>query len=119
MGLAGGGKGTPGVSSGALPLLWRFWPLLLVSVLEVEAQTAEDTKPIYIWQTVAMGLAGGGKGTPGVSSGALPLLWRFWPLLLVSVLEVEAQTAEDTKPIYIWQTVQCPMHAIPMLEIIT
>ena len=54
--------------------------------------------------SVAMGLAGGGKGTPGVSSGALPLLWRFWLLLLVSVLEVEAQTAEDTKPIYIWQT---------------
>uniref|UniRef100_A0A8C4ZXL8 Thrombospondin, type I, domain containing 7Aa n=1 Tax=Gadus morhua TaxID=8049 RepID=A0A8C4ZXL8_GADMO len=67
MGLAGGGKGTPGVSSGALPLLWRFWLLLLVSVLEVEAQTAEDTKPIYIWQTGPWGRCMGSECGPGGS----------------------------------------------------
>ncbi|CAL8295635.1 unnamed protein product [Merluccius merluccius] len=70
MGPAGGGKGTPGVSLPLL-LLRRVWLLLLLlplaSVLEVGAQTAEDVKPLYIWQTGPWGRCMGNECGPGGS----------------------------------------------------
>eukprot|EP00064_Thunnus_orientalis_P001108 superscaffoldBa00000070_g1110 len=51
-----------------------------------------------------MGLAGRAMGTLGVSRGApLPSLWRL-ALLFLSIWELDAQTAVETKPLYIWQT---------------
>ncbi|KAM7372761.1 hypothetical protein PAMP_007659 [Pampus punctatissimus] len=54
---------------------------------------------------LAMGLAGRAVGTLGVLRGApLPFPWRL-ALLFLSIWELDAQTAVETKPLYIWQTV--------------
>lgn len=55
-------------------------------------------------RAVAMGLADRSVGMLGVSTGALVLsLWRI-ALLFLPIWELEAQTAVETKPLYIWQT---------------
>lgn len=51
-----------------------------------------------------MGLAGRAVGTFGISRGALlPSLWMI-ALLSLAIWELDAQTAVETKPLYIWQT---------------
>ncbi|TKS88769.1 hypothetical protein D9C73_022800 [Collichthys lucidus] len=55
-------------------------------------------------RAVTMGLAGRAVGMLGVSRGALLFsLWRI-ALLFLSIWELDAQTAVETKPLYIWQT---------------
>ncbi|XP_067467764.1 thrombospondin type-1 domain-containing protein 7A [Thunnus thynnus] len=67
MGLAGRAMGTLGVSRGApLPSLWRL-ALLFLSIWELDAQTAVETKPLYIWQTGPWGRCMGSECGPGGS----------------------------------------------------
>lgn len=79
MGLAGRAVGTLGVSRGApLLSLWRI-ALLLLPIWELDAQTAVETKSVYIWQT--------GTVHPLYSFSTSPLGFRGWgashPLLLL------------------------------------
>ncbi|XP_074542609.1 thrombospondin type-1 domain-containing protein 7A [Halichoeres trimaculatus] len=67
MGLAGRAMGTLGVSGGA-PLfsLCRI-VLLFLFIWELDAQTAVETKPLYIWQTGPWGRCMGSECGPGGS----------------------------------------------------
>lgn len=72
---------------------------------------------------VAMGLAGRAVGALGVLRGApLPCLWRLL-LLFFFIWELDAQTAVETKPMYIWQTGTVhPLFSFPyllLLEMLT
>ncbi|XP_031731663.1 thrombospondin type-1 domain-containing protein 7A isoform X2 [Anarrhichthys ocellatus] len=67
MGLASRAVGTLGVSREAqLPSLWRI-ALLFLSIWEMDAQTAVETKPLYIWQTGPWGRCMGSECGPGGS----------------------------------------------------
>lgn len=57
-----------------------------------------------IYRVRAMGVAGRAIGMQGVLKGA-PLfsLWRL-AMLFFSMWELDAQTAVETRPMYIWQT---------------
>ncbi|XP_044027484.1 thrombospondin type-1 domain-containing protein 7A [Siniperca chuatsi] len=67
MGLASRAMGTLGISRGApLPSLWRI-ALLFLSMWELNAQTAVETKPLYIWQTGPWGRCMGSECGPGGS----------------------------------------------------
>ncbi|CAB1418200.1 unnamed protein product [Pleuronectes platessa] len=61
---------------------------------------------------VAMGLPERALGTPAVLSGApLLSLWRL-ALLFFSIWELNAQTAVENKPLYIWQTAPPRTHTV-------
>ncbi|XP_039676768.1 thrombospondin type-1 domain-containing protein 7A [Perca fluviatilis] len=67
MGLASRAVGMLGVSRGVpLPSLWRI-ALLFLSIWEMDAQTAVETKPLYIWQTGPWGRCMGSECGPGGS----------------------------------------------------
>ncbi|XP_034456122.1 thrombospondin type-1 domain-containing protein 7A [Hippoglossus hippoglossus] len=67
MGLPERAVGTPAVLSGApLPSLWRL-ALLFFSIWELDAQTAVENKPLYIWQTGPWGRCMGSECGPGGS----------------------------------------------------
>ncbi len=96
MGLAGRAMGTLGILRGALlPCLWMI-ALLFLAIWELDAQTAVETKSIYIWQTGTvhplysfitspMGV-GGGRGFLEMPSGCmdvpstatLAVLMKYW-----------------------------------------
>lgn len=65
-----------------------------------------------------MGLAGRAVGMLGVSRGApLLSLWSI-ALLFLFIWELDAQTAVETKPMYIWQTGMVhPVHSFPTLRV--
>ncbi|XP_030267680.1 thrombospondin type-1 domain-containing protein 7A [Sparus aurata] len=67
MGLAGRAVGMLGVSRGApLLSLWSI-ALLFLFIWELDAQTAVETKPMYIWQTGPWGRCMGSECGPGGS----------------------------------------------------
>ncbi|XP_034747291.1 thrombospondin type-1 domain-containing protein 7A isoform X2 [Etheostoma cragini] len=67
MGLASRAVGMLGVSRRVpLPSLWRI-ALLFLSMWEMDAQTAVETKPLYIWQTGPWGRCMGSECGPGGS----------------------------------------------------
>ncbi|XP_053189729.1 thrombospondin type-1 domain-containing protein 7A [Scomber japonicus] len=67
MGLASRNEGTLGVLRGSpFPSLWRL-ALLFLSIWELDAQTAVETKPLYIWQTGPWGRCMGSECGPGGS----------------------------------------------------
>uniref|UniRef100_A0A8C2WQS4 Thrombospondin type-1 domain-containing protein 7A n=1 Tax=Cyclopterus lumpus TaxID=8103 RepID=A0A8C2WQS4_CYCLU len=67
MGLASRAVGMLGVSREAqLPSLWRI-ALLFLSIWEMDAQIAVETKPMYIWQTGPWGRCMGSECGPGGS----------------------------------------------------
>ncbi|XP_056154112.1 thrombospondin type-1 domain-containing protein 7A [Lampris incognitus] len=59
--------GTPGASPGAFPPPLSFALLLLLSIWKVQAQTAVDSKPLYVWQTGPWGRCMGNECGPGGS----------------------------------------------------
>nr|XP_043908423.1 thrombospondin type-1 domain-containing protein 7A-like isoform X2 [Solea senegalensis] len=67
MGLTVRAAGTLGVSSSApLPSLWRL-ALFFLSIWELDAETAVENRPVYIWQTGPWGRCMGNECGPGGS----------------------------------------------------